>query len=1516
MLSYMETYHFKAIEFHAIARDAKVQLMPAWPSDQLPPPTSSLLAIASRRELLAAGGPSAVVVASTEAVRNAFTNEGSDEIKSFTPQLTLDLGIRISHVAFSSDESFLAISAEQGGGLAVYEVDSLLKGNTSTSFEISTAQVSVRALVPNPGTETAALFAVVNTNGQLAIADMKARQVSNTIKEGVSCVAWSSKGKQLIAGLGDGSAVQMTPTGEVVKQLAKPPDVEGNRHSKHGQLWRSIRLTCIVSAIYWLDNFTFLVVHTASDASDPTSTFHIVIADKSGNCEYQKLPEVVGTFGLERYPPSIFVQRLKDFPPNLKEVLILASTASEDVGLVTKSTKPLTSNADASQITDTFTTTTMTNDSRRAALPMADDMTNSSPIGMALDLSSKTLVRKPLPTDEMDESPTPLPALLVLNNMGVLAGWWFTYAESIKTGTSYPGLVNAGLSSVSQQAPVSNFETSNGSAFGSGIKPATTGFGFPAAPASTASVFGQTNTLVSSQPAFGAPSVLNSSKPAFGSPSSLGSSGPVFGASSAMGSGNSGNAVFGATSGIGSRSSPWGGAANQTGGSTFGKPSFGSTVASPWATAGSGNTNTSNTGSIFGQTSGSVPQNSVFGSPPPSNLGSANQPTSGSGFVSFANTGGFGSNVKGPSIFASQTPSNNFNTNTESDSTFGSPAASNKSNTLFGSGAGTFNLGSAWKNGQADKSISKIEPSNSSSLFGSDFGKILGDATERPQQARSEERDMEDDTVETVDPSLTAGRSASRESTTPVEAPAPAKFSTVPPVGSGLFGTQAQTKSSPAAVQNSAPALLFPSTSHINTSSPSGLPLPPDTISKTTFTPTTSSETSTDSALKPASDTVQPSPSPTDASANQPPSIASESTTTKTPIVTKSAKSNTPTTISGTADSPPNLIPPEKKLELPATAAPTSSVSPSPKLTSTPIKASKEVSKSPVSLEPHRKESVTTIEDVEDAEDEEEYEEGEFDEEDEEHEDAEDDDEHEDNEEEEDDGSVIDVAKEIGAGVNFNDSTKSSFGQQSSGLTEASWANVQVPRLQSSQSRKDILEKVHFPPAQPDNERSPSPERRQIPAFLRSEGSRSISAPSIPPKSKTTLPRGTKQGEDLNIVFEQKRRAERARLSHIAAQRQAQEEQSLDDDQDETIQQLLASNIEPSRVLEPFLAHQDYTAFISKTGVPGQIERIYRDINSMIDTIGLNSRSIQAFTMGHEEISNGSRELEDLRTAKTWALGEIGELSKLQQELEATLHDARLRQVPEKMGTLSGLQTQIKALVRQKKEINAIAISQFENAAEDEQYRNLELNSEQQAQRQALRIKWKEFQDRLCETESAISMLKAKLATITAGSRNGTATKVPTVEAVEKTIRKMTKMAEEKSGDVDLLEAQMRKLEMHPGTPSTSRQGSPFMTPQSSIYNQRTSLRSEPANGASPLRNTWTAPVNGMDRSVNFVTLDSVFGPPRPKRPDEYTAEDIQPFVRRAQRTRIVMGHLRDALVGKNGEKTVTVVQLVDPKSE
>ena len=182
------------------------------------------------------------MVASTEAVRQAFSSEGGD-VKSFTPQLTLELGTRISQVAFSSDESMLVLSAEQGGGLAIYSVDNLMQGNKQSAFEMPTDGIAVRALVPNPATNHAELFAVVTMNGQLLMANMKDRQFSpgasgQVLVEGVSCVSWSNKGKQLVAGRGNGTAFTMQPDGQNMQEIPKPPNIEGDQHSKDVPLLR------------------------------------------------------------------------------------------------------------------------------------------------------------------------------------------------------------------------------------------------------------------------------------------------------------------------------------------------------------------------------------------------------------------------------------------------------------------------------------------------------------------------------------------------------------------------------------------------------------------------------------------------------------------------------------------------------------------------------------------------------------------------------------------------------------------------------------------------------------------------------------------------------------------------------------------------------------------------------------------------------------------------------------------------------------------------------------------------------------------------------------------------------------------------------------------------------------------------------------------------------------------------------------------------------------------------------
>src|SRR5690606_29018240 len=99
-------------------------------------------------------------------------------IRGFTPQLNIPLPMRVSQIAFSADETYLIVSAESGGGLAVYEVQSLLQGNTQTAFELATNGEALRTLLPNPTAEKAELCAVVTSNGNLLMANLKDRAVN------------------------------------------------------------------------------------------------------------------------------------------------------------------------------------------------------------------------------------------------------------------------------------------------------------------------------------------------------------------------------------------------------------------------------------------------------------------------------------------------------------------------------------------------------------------------------------------------------------------------------------------------------------------------------------------------------------------------------------------------------------------------------------------------------------------------------------------------------------------------------------------------------------------------------------------------------------------------------------------------------------------------------------------------------------------------------------------------------------------------------------------------------------------------------------------------------------------------------------------------------------------------------------------------------------------------------------------------------------------------------------------
>lgn len=1227
-------------------------------------------------------------------------------------------------------------------------------------------------------------------------------------------------------------------------------------------------LTLLVSSISWLENDVFLVAHTPSSSDGgliPETTYHLVTRQSKPQASivFQRLPDPCPPFGLQRSPAFQFMQRLRDYPPNLQDAIVVASTASVDIGLVTRSKTPLTNDAPSEKVTSVFTTTAMADDSRRAQMPMSKDQTDTSPIGVCFDLSSKDRVLRPLPKEEFDASHGPLPALMILNNEGVLSSWWIVYAESIRQGTTYPGLVAAGGPQIQQQPQIERQASSFASAgtqaastlgqsnfgkpstaavsFGSAFsKPATSSFGPTNSPISG---FGTSSTSVSP---FGAPTTTAATSQsgglAFGQPS-FGSSTPMGSVMGGTGRGTipTGGAAFGTAGGFGNRGSVWGTPSSGTAaasGSVFGHSGFGGTNNSPFSAPSSGNT---------------------FGSSTPA---TAAAPTSG-GFASFATkTSGFMAATPtnaAESTFSKIAQGVSSGSGMDTDTTLAvtpkKDAEAPKS--VFGSGGAAFTLGTTFKgDGPSAIEASKSGGNAVNSMFGDGFSSALGEAQKEVTTPQTKDADMDEE--DDIAPSQSSQTALVQEvKTTAADQPGPPKFQfpSVPPSASGLFGTQAQTKTTPAAVHSSQP-------SRPTFGKPTPITKTPEDIPQKTEQP------------------IQPSVRPS-------PKIKGEPHSDDDNISPLNDEEAAPPLGYGSPRTPPIGT---KTTEDPVPPEPTSKASFLPGDSSNSSKSSEEAPLPPDFLPSKTKLKELESHPAEQAalpEDEDEKDEGDADA------DAEGDEDE--GEDLDDEGSGVDVAQELSPSTDPTQSPKITPGSSFGGLLDKSPVGglfSRVSRPQDGQAGRSLFGEIgstsapYFSPPSKTQEspRSPSPVRSMLTAdSLRPDNSRSISAPGpFKPLAnrKTTLSQLTVPSKPQPSV-EEIRKQERERIAAQRAKQTAEEEQDLSDREDERVREELETEVEGTKTLDPFLAHQDYTGTVDKPGIPGQIEKVYRDINSMIDTLGLNARSLTAFVKGHTELHRQSgRSREDLED-DDWCLIEIGDLTAVESGLEQKLENGQLQDVEGKLNTCRELRKGAASL-RAKGGTFVKAVETRSNPEVAEFARTAPLRLEQATQQHELRKQLLRFQRLLTEAEENITMLRAKLASCETGDANGRPLKKPTVEAVTNTIKKMTSIVEKKSGDIDVLETQMQHLRFSSAALSqSSREGSPF-TPLPPTSPKRKLF---PRTGGRILQ-------NGQSHSPG----SSANGPRTPRKaiPD-FTPEEVQRCREKAQRRREVNLIMKEA---------------------
>jgi nucleoporin NUP159 len=1121
-----------------------------------------------------------------------------------------------------------------------------------------------------------------------------------------------------------------------------------------------VLLTSTVSSISWLANDEFLTIHSASSPpadSPPEAVFHWLRTDKNRTqFEFRKAPIEPCFALLNRSPSSYFISRIRKWS-QLEDAVLVTSSASSDVGLFTNSQAPLNTQDNAADITNVYTLTSLENDARKAALPMSlADSTDTFPIGQAIDYSSKDKVWQPIPGDDTisGDSAHPLPALAVLNHEGFLSYWWFVNDEAVRKAVPCPGLTAVADSPTVAQTSVSSPIQPNKPVFGNssfGTPQPTSTFGTPSISKPPQSAFGQTGFAKPAQPAFGQTGFGSQSaaqQPAFGKP------------------------AFGATPTLGS-ASPWGTpAAAKPAAPAFGQSAFGSTatpVAKPSAPAfgqpafGSSSTPA---GHGFGQTGTlGLGQSSPWGTPA---AASTNTPKSAFGGDTAA-TSGFAKFAANPgaSSFASMATSKPAGNGTMG-SAFGSlggakpaaPFGGLKQEPSFGqtpqqSFGSTITLSSAAGGSTL----------GGQSVFGSTFGTPAkpGNAfspassfkTEVPDKKKDEE--MADDT--------TATQSKAAEST---------------PSGSSLFGLKTPFRVAPTFKPAETAKEKDQDEAEPKTTS-TGFGL--GSLGANLGTATPEPEVKPDPEL-PKKSLFDITPRPT-----QKEDISS---------TTEEKDATPPTTKANEQPEPP---------EVTSKPAPSSSSGTFSGESSTIVKSTEVEDNIPSS--PPESEDDGEDEGIEDDEDGEDNADAE-----------DDDDDYEDELSSDQQSEVVATPPRTGSGPASSPPSGLTASPTSDPSTTPFGTTPSAPKSvlnlkNSSFPRSPLGESTGVPPPAPTPPVSGLP--RPFPTFRSSTTPAGLPQGPLfaPPKqqesprSPSPIRRSSKpvaQPVQITVVPQPALISRTGSSQLIPAEvKEVRTNQLSDlrDDADDAIRESLAKPIEPTLTIPAFIAHTDYAGRVSLDGVPGNIERVYRDINSMIDTLGQNARALASFVAGHQEGSDADADGTDLYdTSRKWTLDDIDRLKSLEHNLERTLLQDPIKNTNDLRNEIVGINRKLRPTKEDQKKMKAF-LQAYKDPSAQNKRRNAPLDPNAAAYQRELLTQLAIFKKALAEAEDKATMVKAKLAS------RGAAKQAPTVEAVEKTIRKMTAMVQKRSGEVDYLETQMRKL----GIVSGSRPGSTRNSP-------------------------------------------------------------------------------------------------------
>ncbi|KAH7341645.1 hypothetical protein B0J17DRAFT_714801 [Rhizoctonia solani] len=612
------------LSLRLLGRDAKVKVSDVFDATKWAG-NSSLLAVSNKLGWFLAGTSTGLVASPLTHLRETQGSSKGDGPTPIEPKhrISLSGAPYFVHFATSHTKVIVVVRTDDTWNLEIFNAEDICResvGDVKPTHTLSLGGEDVLDMQPNPseGSEVVAILRgrqsssscldMINvlTGSRMTSWGAASPQDESTA---LTSISWSVRGKQIVVGTRGGELLQFTPEGERKQTIPPPPSLSSPQS---------------VVSVLWLENTVFHVVYgnPNSDPSDPTheyEVYNILFDSKANSANYVKFIDPAPPYGVPSRLSCRHYVRLVGWEP-AKHLIFVADGPSTDVGAIACLNSSETEGKPSPWVTLELDETS------RIALPMDDEMNETSIMGFDLDLTSTEPISN---SQEAGDDAAPSPPSPILH-LYTSAGLIISYHVLNSRGDKYPGTGTAEIPSAVSATPAKALAgtTSAGtpafgvSAFGTSTTPAKPN---PFGQTSATQAFGQPSTTPAATPAFG-----QTSAPAFGQASAFGTT-SAFGSKPAFGS-----STFGASSG--------GGFGKFTSTTPAGAPSGGGFAGfgSKPTTFGSSSAPTTN---VFGSASGSTTPKtesplSAFGSSAFGGGTSATTPKS-----SF---GGFGSST--PSI--------------------------------------------------------------------------------------------------------------------------------------------------------------------------------------------------------------------------------------------------------------------------------------------------------------------------------------------------------------------------------------------------------------------------------------------------------------------------------------------------------------------------------------------------------------------------------------------------------------------------------------------------------------------------------------------------------------------------------------------------------------------------------------------------------------------------------------------------------------------------------------------------